>query len=317
MNSYKNNKYAFIFQGAGTEFRKYLNDLEPDHLDYIHGYSHIVKKKTGIDLWTFITEGNPKNHEFFLVDQLAIYTINCSIYNLYHSMGMQPYILIGYSMGLYSALFAGEAVSFEVGIDLIINAYSFTKQSMGSKYGAMASIIGLSIDDLKDVIEKSGCEEFVEISNQNYEYSFLISGIEDKVEIVLKKAEEEGALKVLRIKANFPFHSRFVEDGAFKFLQYLEKQCINNLRVPLITCTNQNIIRYKSDIKYELYSNLKDNISWLNAVNKADALGVNKFIEMGLGEPLSKLSRLISKKNEFLGYEKMMILIKSVEEMLA
>jgi [acyl-carrier-protein] S-malonyltransferase len=295
-------KNAFIFQGAGTVYRKYLGSLTEQHLDLLKNNCAVIRRASGIDLWRYIINGIPEDEEE-LLEQLAVYAVNCTIYEIYLQYGIYPYIISGFSMGIYSALACGGAVTFNDGAALLTTAYNFMKESMEGRECAMASIIGLERKELEEIIEKSGCGDTVEIACENNFHCYTLSGLKEGVEKAAKTAGEEGALKVVRIQVSFPCHTGFLEKAAGRFAHYLDSMPVRQLTCPLIACTDQKLIENPADIKEELHKNLKSNISWLNAINRMGRSGSQAFIEVGLGNSLSKVSELINKDYVFYGYK--------------
>ena len=209
-------------------------------------------------------------------------------------------------MGVYSALTAGGSIEFGDGIQIVVNAYRCAKESFTQKQGAMYFIIGLQQHELQEIIQKSQMQEHVEISNENSQYCMTISGLKAEAEAVAEMALDEGALKAVRINTSFPFHSRLAEEASEKFGEYLKKINIKKSKYPLVSCIDQKIFGNEvNEIKNELIFNLKSKISWQKTVEKAAKIGVNSFIEVGLGESLCRISKEINRKFEFKGYEKL------------
>lgn len=298
-------KTALLFQGAGTPFRKHLIAFNDEHLSQLKYYCDIVKMETALDVesYIFLDQCPPGNEN--LIDQLATLTLNYTIFRIYLEYGIRPALLMGYSMGIYAALVAGGSISFKDGVHLVVNAYKTAYDSVSGLNGTMATIIGFDSAFLSQLITASGLSGDVEISNENNEHCYVVSGIAESVSRLLELANNEGALKTVMININIPFHSKFMTNGAENFLPYLETVHFKPLEFPLVSCTRQSILHTDvEEIKNEVYLNLKTNISWKKTVVKAGELGVENFIECGLGESLCKMSQMINFDYKFFEFEK-------------
>jgi len=305
MKTILDKKTACLFQGAGTPFRKHLTTLSDEHLSQLKYYCDIVKMETALDVEGYIfTNQCPPGSES-LIDQLATLTLNYTIFRIYLKYGIQPKLVMGYSMGIYAALVAGGSISFKDGVHLVVNAYKTAYNSVSGLNGTMATIIGFDSVFLSQLITASGLSGDVEISNENNDHCYVVSGIADSVSRLLELANNEGALKTVMIDIDVPFHSKFMTNGAENFLPYLETVNFKPLEFPLVSCTRQSVLHADvQEIRNEVYLNLKSNISWKKTIAKAGELGVKNFIECGLGESLCKMSQMINFDYKFLGFEK-------------
>lgn len=305
MDRYYANRYTFIFQGAGTEFRKHISTMDESRLNTLKRYCIRVKDVTGMHIWEYINDGLTTGEDEELFDQVSIYTINCSIYEMYRSMGYMPRFLLAYSMGIYSALYCGGALTFEEGLLFVIKAYGCMRHAMGSHKGAMASVIGLRKEEVEEIIAKLGAGAYMEVVNENNEYSTVVSGLKPFVEKFMERALQEGALKVIPVKTDIAYHSMFIADAAQDFSAFVESCKVVNLKYPMVACTNQEVITGREDIKKELCRNVKSAISWRKTIEKSILLGADRFLEVGLGASLSRISKIINGDCEFISYDQL------------
>lgn len=309
MNCADFKKYAFIFPGAGmSDLRNIIKgDIGSTMKEILHDKAHISRNVTGIDVWKYISSEEKVSIEE-LADQVVLHTVNCSIGEFLLKQGINPSIICGYSMGIYSALVCGKAISFENGLDMVQNAYFIMKKSLKDKCGAMAAIIGLNRNELESVIAKSNTTYPVEIANSNGKFNMIITGIYEDVHLVMQFAENEGAFKVIDIKVSLPYHhSYFFSDAAEGFLNYLRNVKILDLQIPLMSSIDQKIMTSSSDVRFELYKNIKSSMSWHETINMMAQNGINNFVEVGMGNSLQKIVRTINKgcrvytEKDFLG----------------
>lgn len=298
--------WAFMFPGVGMDYKKHIHALEQLKPGQLKKACEVVEEITGKKVWGFIHNNDAveEENENDILEQLVSYVLNCITYELYKERSMTPTIASAYSMGLYSALACAGAVSFETGVELIIKAYECMKSSMTGKEGSMASIIGLTRDNIRELLEKEGFQGEVEIVNENNEHSLVIAGVKHRIQEAVECAKAEGALKAEEIRVSLPYHSSLLKESANEFIQFIQRVKIEDMAFPLISCIDGEVIRTSEAIEEELAKNLISGLSWMKAIEKMGVLGARRFVEVGTGDALSRVSRFINSSFEFFPFQK-------------
>ncbi len=211
---------ALLIPGVGIAYSKAIEQLRCNSLFRANC------ARAGIDdFW----EADPEllmDYDHFRRDSLAnqklSYVVNCTMCDIYTKSGITPQSVIGYSMGLYSALYAAGYYSFETGLSIVEKAFHLIKGvclSRREKYG-MGLILGLTQNNIQQLLFKQ-FGEGVQIAVHNGKRSFVISGKREKVDLCLDKALKLGALGVRPILTDHPYHSSFLEDISHEFTQFL------------------------------------------------------------------------------------------------
>ena len=120
----------------------------------------------------------------------------------------------GLSLGELTSLVAAKSISFEDAVRLVKQRGELMEEASTKNPGSMASIIGLSLEDLKPVCEKTGAE----IANLNCPGQIVISGAKERVEGAMSLAKEKGAKKghSLECKRRFSF---FIDERGCRAFQ--------------------------------------------------------------------------------------------------
>jgi [acyl-carrier-protein] S-malonyltransferase len=304
LNQFDKN-YVFLFQGVGNEYHKLLHMLDDEQLALLKYYCSIVNKEIGMDLWNYLHNSTVTKYNRAFNNCVAIYTIDSIVYSKIIDLNIKPSMFLAYSMGLITALACGRAISFESGLHTIINVYDYS-QNILRKDEAMAIIVGLTCEGVVKIIKKNSLEGYVEIASENNENCIVISGHRSGIDQVMAIAASEGALKVLDINAPFAFHSHYATKGISKHIEFIAKLKMADSEVPIISVYNQNIIKSSDDLKKELMQNLSARMYWKSTIEKAASIGTQSFIEVSLGDSLTKFSKLINIDYEFLTYNKLL-----------
>lgn len=241
------------------------------------------------------------NHE--LRTQYIAFIYGCTISDILEERGIHPTLLCGYSMGIYAALVHGKAISFENGLMLIREAFQeISYTTMSDRFG-MAGIIGLTETDICDILATF---PGVEITNQNSDFSFVLSGRQKELEDLLTAARSEGAFHARMLNVNVPYHSHLLKSAALQFAKFVYNLDIHSLKVPLISVLTQEILSSQEDIKTELVENLYKHFNWHATQNKMLERGINLFIECGPGKSLKKNSKFIGGDYRFLSLDEVL-----------
>jgi [acyl-carrier-protein] S-malonyltransferase len=276
---------AFVSEYSGNEpeiLRRYSDDFDV-----------LLKKASvhlGIDLTTFdIFHNNFQDHE--LNTQFISYIFSCAVSNLLKSKQTVPEYISGYSMGLYAALYCGQAITFTEGLDLIRKAFDLMKESTKKIDTSMGSIVGLSKEDILGLIAD---KEGVILANTNGTYTFMVSGIKSEILEVLVNAKKEGALHASLMNVTCPYHTSLLGKASVKFRDYILQQIIVKYSaIPIVSGIDQRIFSDRDEIIRELTANMDTQINWLKTMEKMLELNISRFVECGAGTSLYKIGKFI------------------------
>jgi [acyl-carrier-protein] S-malonyltransferase len=285
-------KTAFIFPAFISEFLGNEIQLLDSFSSNLYGYLDEASVITGDD-YSNISLDDIRFTEDELRSQLITYIFSCSLSDVLLKKDIQPDIMAGYSMGLYATLFTGGSISFEQGVELINKAFLISKSAIGHIQSAMGSIIGLTSNEIEELIIQR--KSTVEIANTNSVHSHLVTGPETDVHKLLDNARELGALNVSLLRVSTPYHSRMLKSTENEFREYIvQKMKIKASRFPIVSSIDQQLLTSPDQICDELIKNLYTRINWMATFSKLRALGIDQFIECGAGKSLHKIGRFIS-----------------------
>ena len=233
-----------------------------------------------------------------LLTQYITYCFSCSVDQAFKSQGIHPGSSAGYSMGIYASLVNSEVIAYTDGLDLITKAFESIQHCLSdTKYG-MASIIGLSRSDLLEQVEISSLK--VEITNQNSEFAFVLSGVEKDLDLLLEKASEEGALHVRKMNTSIPYHSSILNNCSYRFGKFVESVPFNFPRYRIISLIDQKIMETPDQLKAEVTRNLFTPLDWYQTQLTMIRSGITEFVECGIDKGLIKNSKFIDGDFSFL-----------------
>jgi len=159
-----------------------------------------------------------------LENQIQSYVVNCAMVDIYGQRGIVADYVLGYSMGIYAALYAGGYYSFEAGLSVVKKAFELVSEACRHReqvYG-MGLVLGLTEQEIHTLIF-ADTGNAVEIAVHNGKRAFVLAGEADKLEYCLALSLEIGAMGSKRILTDYPYHSSFLQTIQSGFMHYLEK----------------------------------------------------------------------------------------------
>jgi len=189
----------------------------------------------------------------------------------------------GHSLGEYSALCAAKVLSLADTARILRTR----GEAMAKAYptgGAMAAIIGLSIEKIEEIISTVND---VQIANDNSVGQVVISGSEDAVKTAMQSLKENGAKLVVPLSVSGAFHSKFMKPAEDPVKEILDATAFNNPTAPIIA--NVTAKAEGNNFKQLLIDQLTNRVRWRETIVFAHDNGVENFVEIGNGNVLTGL----------------------------
>jgi [acyl-carrier-protein] S-malonyltransferase len=289
-------KSAFIFPAFPHEYPADPFKGFPDMEEIFYFYLKEAAECIDPDLsgFNFITN-NFLDSE--VKTQYLTYIHSCTLSEYFKRNGLSPFFSAGYSMGIYASLCHSGAISFTDGLWLIRSAYDAIKLITGDEEFGMCSIIGLSREDIMEIIRSVSSEAV--ISNQNSGFAFVLSGRLSEIHELINKAKTEGALHTHLLKVNLPYHSTFLNETRKVFREMIKPVIFRKADTGIISLIDRRIMNEPADLKKEVTENLFSPLNWYKTQLELAKLGVNVFVECGLGDGLAKNARFIEGDYKF------------------
>lgn len=197
----------------------------------------------------------------------------------------------GHSLGEYSALCAAGVISLTDAAK-ILRVRGKAMAEACPNGGAMAAIIGLSMDDVEKIVNEINSDSsFVQIGNDNSPRQIIISGHENAIEQAMTAAQNIGAKRALKLEVSGPFHSTLMEKAVEPLREILNSVEFKTPSKPIIT--NVTAKAETEGFKDILIKQLTSRVRWTETIQFAKNNGVNKCVEIGPGRVLTGLVKQI------------------------
>ena len=204
----------------------------------------------------------------------------------------------GHSLGEYSALAAAGSLSISDAAKLLRLRGEAMQAAVPVGEGAMAAILGLDIDAVRDLAADAAEGEVCEAANDNDPAQVVVSGHKAAVERAAGLAKERGAKRALMLPVSAPFHSQLMEPAARAMAEALAQTELNDPKVPLVANVLATAVEDAPTITSLLVEQVTHSVRWRESVMWMADQGVTSFWEIGAGKALTGMIRRIAKDAE-------------------
>lgn len=286
--------FAFFFPGQGSQ-----------SLGMMNGFTgHAVVKNTfdeasailGQDLWAMINGSDSEIIGQTVNTQPIMLAAGVAVYRAYlEAGGKMPAAVAGHSLGEYTALVAAGALDFADAVKLVRLRAELMQSAVPQGVGAMAAILGLEDEQVRQICTESAQDEVVEAVNFNSPGQVVIAGNATAVERAMSAAKEAGAKRALPLPVSVPSHCSLMKPAAEKLAEALKSVVIKQPQIRVIH--NADVAAYDDadKIKDALIRQLYSPVRWTETVNALVSDGITESAECGPGKVLAGLAKRINK----------------------
>lgn len=286
--------FAFFFPGQGSQ-----------SLGMMNGFAeHAIVKNTfdeasailGQDLWAMINGSDAEIIGQTINTQPIMLAAGVAVYRAYLEVGGKtPAAVAGHSLGEYTALVAAEALDFADAVKLVRLRAELMQSAVPQGVGAMAAILGLEDEQVRQICAESAQGEVVEAVNFNSPGQVVIAGNAAAVGRTMAAAKEAGAKRALPLPVSVPSHCSLMKPAADKLAEALKTVEIKQPQIRVIH--NADVAAYDDagKIKDALVRQLYSPVRWTETVNALVSDGIAESAECGPGKVLAGLAKRINK----------------------
>lgn len=207
-----------------------------------------------------------------------------------------PDIVAGHSLGEFAALVVNKTISFEDGLNLVLNRALIAQKICEKQKTAMGAIIGLSDDyitkRIKEISEESG--EPIYFANYNGPGQVVITGTKKGIQIACKAFKAEGAKRAVLLPIAGSFHSPFMSDAQVELGAIIEKVKFNDPICPIVQCVDGKAHTNSLSIKNNLIKHITHPVLWTSMVLNMEQFVVKEYYEVGPDDTLQKIVARLS-----------------------
>ena len=291
-----NDKLAIVFPGQGSQSLGMLSGLAATHTIVLDTFSE-ASDSLGFDLWALLQAESADELNKTENTQPAMLAAGVAVWRvLQGQQAIAPAMMAGHSLGEYTALVCSGAMNFSDAVKLVRNRGMYMQQAVPQGTGAMAAILGLDDDVVRELCAESAQQQVVEAVNFNSPGQVVIAGDKDAVARAMENAKARGAKRALPLPVSVPSHCALMKPAAEKLAQELANITITMPDIKVLHNVSVESAVDSDSIKSLLAEQLYRPVRWVETVQKMKLSGVELLLEAGPGKVLTGLTKRIDKQ---------------------
>ncbi len=291
--------FAFIFPGQGSQFvgmGKSLAEAFPSAREVFQEVDSALNQNLSDLMWTGPEDG------LTLTANTQPALMACSLAAmraLDAEFGVQvtdAAYVAGHSLGEYSALAAAKTLTISDTAKLLRIRGEAMQASVPVGVGAMAALLGASVEDAEAACAVGSKVGSVQIANDNATGQIVLSGEKAAVEAAAQAARDAGVKKAMMLNVSAPFHCDLMQPAADAMRDALGDHTMLPPLVPVVNNIQARPISDPDDLREDLVKQVTGRVRWRESVEwMAGEGGIDTMAEPGCGKVLTVMLRRIVK----------------------
>jgi [acyl-carrier-protein] S-malonyltransferase len=246
------------------------------------------------------------------ITQPAILTMSVAVFRVLREIGIAPRYAAGHSLGEYSAHVAAGTLQFADAVRTVRNRGRYMQEAVPVGQGAMAAILGMPLEQVKQVCGDSAQGEVCQPANINSPDQVVISGNSGAVGRAAELARSRGAKKAVLLPVSAPFHCALMEPAQQRLAADLKKLAFSQPEVSVVCNVDAALVETAANSCDALIRQVTGAVRWEQSMRLLISRGVDGFIEVGPGKVLCGLMRQIDRAKTCMNVEDEASLQKAV-----
>lgn len=288
-------KFAMVFPGQGSQSLGMLQDLATAETRVRETFEE-ASGVAGIDLWRLTREGPAEELNRTQNTQPAMLAAGVAVWRSWQAAdGPAPDFMAGHSLGEYTALVCAGALDFRDAIGLVTERGRLMQAAVPEGEGAMAAILGLADDDVRNVCAQAAGDDVVEAVNFNAPGQVVVAGQAEAVARAVELAKMGGAKRAVMLPVSVPSHCALMKPAADELATRLAAVKVTTPVIPVIHNASAAPEADPAKIRELLAVQLHSPVRWVESVQRMKTEGVEALFEAGPGKVLAGLVKRIDK----------------------
>lgn len=289
------NRLAYIFPGQGSQYAGMGSDLAEKYPASRQVFEE-ADDALGFSISNLCFSGTAEELQLTENTQPAILTTSIAVLKAVEAEGLPaPDYVAGHSLGEYSALVAAGALSLADAVRTVRLRGRFMQEAVPVGTGAMAAVIGADLETVTEACNESQQGEICSPANINSPNQIVIAGDAAAIDRAIALLKERWSKRAIKLNVSAPFHCQLMMPAQERLASELEKLEFHDLRLPLVTNVDANVITKGEDARRSLVRQVSSPVRWLESVQLLIKENVQTFIEVGPGKVLCGLVRQIER----------------------
>lgn len=269
--------------------------------------------RIGVDFTKLLFEPNEQLDQTAYT-QPAILLVSMIAYRLFQEANpTTPVLLLGHSLGEFSALCAAGAIDYTDAVELVHKRGILMQSACETIEAGMMAILGLDDEAVEQICEKANSEgKMVWPANFNQNGQLVVAGLKADLQAMESVFKEAGAKRALLLNMSIASHCPLLSPAQEPLAEEMAKMVSDSFIAPVVS----NVTTQKYMTKTEAVALLKDQlVKPVRYKQSIEAISgeVDLMIEFGNGAVLKGLNKRNAPEIETYGISDMESLQKVCE----
>jgi [acyl-carrier-protein] S-malonyltransferase len=283
---------ALVFPGQGSQSVGMMQGFAD--LPVVEATFREASETVGVDYWKMAAEGPADTMAQTVNTQPLMLIAGVACFRAWREKGgAMPALLAGHSLGEYTALVAGEALSFADAVPLVRFRAQAMQEAVPEGTGGIAAVLGLDEAAIREVCAEAAQGEVVEPANLNSPGQIVIAGHRSAVERGMAIAKAKGAKRAVMLPMSVPSHCALMRPAAERLQERLAGVAMKTPVVPVIQNADVAAFDSADRIKRALVEQLYRPVRWIETIEHLASLGATLAVECAPGKVLTGLNKRI------------------------
>lgn len=282
-------KKVFVFPGSGSQ-RPGMIKLLKSYLSEVQDVFEMASDISHIDVMDLCTT-KPKDVLYEAMNtQMSVTAMNLSFLKLLFNRSIEPDIVLGQSLGEFSALAASKAMSFE---DVLRLVYARASMICNVKTpSSMYVSLGLKLEQVKEAIAKVP-ENLgkVEIAVINTDTQIVMGGPVEALNSLAEILKDMGVYKVEQAQVDHGFHTSYMKEMEDEYSAYIDTLKINDPVHRIILNCSAQFGYTAQDIINDIKCQCCHTVLWNDSLKLLYSIGELLIAEVGSGKTITNIIR--------------------------
>jgi [acyl-carrier-protein] S-malonyltransferase len=289
---------AFVFPGQGSQFAGMGQDVAEkypaarkvfDDIDAALGYS----------ISRLCFEGPEEDLKLTENTQPAILAVSSALHAVLEEHGAtRRDVVAGHSLGEYSAIVSVGGLTPAEAAKIVHQRGRFMQEAVPVGTGAMAALIGPSVEDAQAICDEAAQGEVVSVANINAPGQIVIAGTKSGIDRAIDIAKKRGVRRALPLAVSAPFHCDLMKPAEERLRPVLDEANLKDLWYAVVSNVDASPIGTATAVRNALLRQVASPVRWVECVQKMVSMGVKRIVEIGPGSVLTGLVKRIDSSVE-------------------
>jgi [acyl-carrier-protein] S-malonyltransferase len=288
-------RIAYIFPGQGAQYAG-MGKILAENSPAAQKVFETADEALGFSISELCFNGPADELQLTENTQPAILTVSVAAARALEEQNFPPAAFVaGHSLGEYSALVVGGALSLSDALKTVRQRGRYMQEAVPIGTGAMAAILGADLELVTAACAEAAQGEVCSAANINSPAQIVIAGTAAAVDRAIALLKERGAKRAVKLSVSAPFHCALMKPAEERLATDLQQISFNNLAIPVVTNVDAAAVSDGAQARESLVRQVSQPVRWLQSVEFLISQGVQSFIEIGPGKVLSGLVRQIDR----------------------